>query len=204
MTIFRNYKQIYNFLFWEQCAVVWFRKKEKKLFPKNVTAYRALDVRWMQVLWHLGNRTSPPFESVLTLHHRKRKKKCQATPYVVVVQDGSSLRSQIHNLCHSELLNTQIATKNLLNDFYEDPILSCCCRLVEEKLEWWQICGWPLPGERVMSALRARSRRALLFCFLLWDCWKVKAPHCLHSDEVSSMVDILQKWSEKIHSYLKQ
>lgn len=150
--------------------------------------------------------TKPPPLSSLYWHYTtgKGKKKCQATPYVVVVQDGSSLRSQIHNLCHSELLNTQIATKNLLNDFYEDPILSCCSRLVEEKLEWWQICGWLLPGERVMSASRARRRRVLLFYFLLWDCWKAKALHCPHSDEVSSMVDIRQKWSEKIHSYLKQ
>lgn len=170
---------------------------------------QATTVLWMSdeckffVIWGTDPPPPPPlFESVPTLHHRKRKKKCQATLYVVVVRDESSLRSQIHNLCHSELLNTQIATKNLLNRFLRGPysqLLLPPCRRETRVLADLQMTS----GEQVMLALRARHRRALLFCFFLWNCWKVKALHYLHSNKVSSMVDILQKWSEKIQFYLK-
>lgn len=70
-----------------------------------------------------GNKTfPPPYKSVLTLHHRKKEKKCQATS----VRSGSSKWQQLeitdtYNLCHSELLNTQIATKNLLKRVLRGP-----------------------------------------------------------------------------------
>lgn len=79
------------------CRVVWFCKKRKETFSQKCDRLLCSGCQMNASSLAFGEQNLPPlFESVLKLHHRKRKKKkCQATPYVVVVQDGSNMHRYI-------------------------------------------------------------------------------------------------------------